>query len=329
VSLAGRHEGGAAPVAASVVMACRNGEPHLREALDAVAAQLWDRPWELVFVDNGSTDGSRATFDTVAARHPLVAMRAVDASDRAGKSHALNRGIAAARSDRLILCDADDVPAPGWLAAMAEALGHHDFVSARKEVARLNDGPTGIYRTMREEGIRTLPFAPYGPYIAGATMGLTRRLFDLVGGFDPEYQPEDTEFCIRAHLAGVRVRPVPGAVVHYRFRDNLGDIFRQSRSYSQTDVKIARRYAGMGPAQVDRWRLLGRGLRKSLRSYLAWRLGRGPRTPVEVAKLHWQLGKYVGQAAGVLRYRSPPTCGTPPETAGNATARVGAHRVPG
>lgn len=301
------------PVAASVIMACRNGEPHLREALESVAAQVWDRPWEFIFVDNGSTDTSLATFAEVAARHPHVPMRTVDASDRAGKSHALNRGVAEARSDVLVMVDADDVPAAGWLAAMAEALTRHDFVAARNEVHRLNDGPAGLYRQVREEGLWHLRFAPYGLCTAGATMGMTRRLFDAVGGFDPDFQPEDTEFCIRAHLAGFTLQPVPGAVVHYRFRSDLEGIYRQSYSYARTDVKIAGAYADTGPAQRDRWRLLARGLRKNLRAYVAWRLGRGPRGAAEVAAMHWRLGKFMGQAAGVLRYRSPPTCGVPPE----------------
>jgi glycosyltransferase involved in cell wall biosynthesis len=303
----------AAPAAATVIMACRNGEPHLREALEAVAAQVWDKPWELVFVDNGSTDTSLATFAEVASQYPLVSMRTVDASDRAGKSHALNRGVAAARSDVFVMVDADDVPAPGWLAAMAEALTQHDFVSARNEVRRLNGGPAGFYRKVREEGIWPLNFPPYGLCCAGATMGMTRRLFDAVGGFDPDFQPEDTEFCIRSHLAGFVLQPAPGAVVHYRFRSDLRGIYRQAYSYARTDVKIAKAYADTGQPQHDRWRLLARNLRKNLRAYLAWRLGRGPRSEADVAAMHWRLGKSMGQVAGVLRHWAPPTCGTPPE----------------
>jgi GT2 family glycosyltransferase len=227
------------------------------------------------------------------------------------------------------MVDADDVPALGWLAAMAEALALHDFVAARNEINRLNDGPAGLYRQVREEGIWTLRFAPYGLCTAGATMGMTRRLFDAVGGFDPEFQPEDTEFCIRAHLAGFTLQPVPGAVVHYRFRTDPDGIYRQSFSYARTDVKIARTYARTGPAQDDRWRLLARGLRKNLRAYLAWRIGKGPRSAAEVAAMHWRLGKYTGQAAGVLRYWSPPTCGTPPERVAVLPAPARPHRVLG
>ncbi len=79
----------------SVIIACLNGAATLAEALDSLAAQRWDRPWEVVFADNGSTDASRAIFAERAARHPEVAMRLVDASARRGKAHALNLAIRA------------------------------------------------------------------------------------------------------------------------------------------------------------------------------------------------------------------------------------------
>lgn len=310
-----------APIAASIIMACRNGEPHLREALEAVAAQVWDRPWELVFVDNGSTDGSLATFVDVAARHPHIPMRAVDASDRAGKSHALNRGIAEARSDILIQCDADDVPAEGWLAAMAEGLMRHDFVSARHEIKRLNRGPAAQYRGVSKNGIYRLNFAPYCPWTMGSTMGFTRRLFDAIGGFDPDIHPEDDEFCIRAFIGGFELHPVPEAVMHYRFRQDIEGIFRQFFTYSRIEIKIAKKYAHLGPRQVGAWAKLFKNTRRWSRRYLAWRLRRGPRDLAEGALIHRRLGSSLGQIAGVLKYRGAPTCGSPPASVAEASPR--------
>ena len=46
----------------SVIIACHNEERTLAETLEGVAAQEWDQPWEVLFADNGSTDGSRAIF---------------------------------------------------------------------------------------------------------------------------------------------------------------------------------------------------------------------------------------------------------------------------
>ena len=49
-------------------------------------------------------------------------MKVVDASARPGKSAAMNVGVAAASAPAIVVCDSDDVPAPGWLRAMGEAL---------------------------------------------------------------------------------------------------------------------------------------------------------------------------------------------------------------
>lgn len=306
---------------ASVVMACRNGAAHLAETLEAVCAQVWDRPWEIVFADNGSTDGSRAIFAAAVARHPGLAMRVVDAGERPGKSHALNRGVVMAAGRSIVLCDADDVPAPGWLAAMAGALETHDFVSARNEVERLNDGPLGRYQDV-PHSTWELPFAPFALCTAGATMGFTRRLFDAVGGFDPAFQPEDDEFCIRAHLAGFELHVVSAAVVHYRLRDDLGAIFRQAYQYSRTDVQVARAYRGTGPGQRRAWRRLVREAFDLGARYCDLALQDGD--PTEAARLRWRLGAVAGQITGVVRYRAAPTTGRPP-----ADRRAARLRRPG
>lgn len=303
---------------ASVVMACRNGAAHLPETLEAVCAQAWDRPWEIVFADNGSTDASRDLFEAAAARHPDRVMRVVDAGQRPGKSHALNRGIAAATGRAIVLCDADDVPAPGWLAAMGTALETHDFVSARNEVERLNTGPLGRYREV-PHSTWELPFAPFALCTAGATMGFTRRFFDTLGGFDPAFQPEDDEFCIRAHLAGFELHVASEAVVHYRLRDDLGAIFRQAFQYSQTDVQIARAYRDTGPGQRRAWHRLMREALDLGGRYC----GRGLRGGdlAEAARLRWRLGALAGQIMGVAKYRAAPTTGRPPPDARRARAR--------
>lgn len=296
---------------ATVLVACRNGERYLADTLQAVLAQGFDRPWEIVLADNGSTDGSRRIFEDFAARHPARIMRVVDASQRPGKSHALNLGVAAAAGRAIVLCDADDVPAPGWLAAMGAALERHDFVSACMELDRLNDGPAGCYRPVPSNTWR-LPFAPFSLCTAGATMGFTRRLFDAVGGFSVEFQPEDDEFCIRADLAGFRLQVVPEAVVHYRLRRDPAAIFRQAYQYSRCDVQIAKRYRGYGPAQRMPWRRLGREMRSVARLWLRLRLASGPRDPAHEAQLSWRMGAVAGQLAGVLHHRAPPSRGLPP-----------------
>ena len=135
----------------SVIIACFNGAATLPEALDSLVTQRWSRPWEIVFADNGSTDASVQIFEDYARRHPDLRMRVVDAGQRQGKNHALNVGIQAAEGRALLLCDADDTMAPGWLAAMGTALDRHAFVAARMDIRALNPDWTLAQRRLAQE----------------------------------------------------------------------------------------------------------------------------------------------------------------------------------
>lgn len=77
-----------------------------------------DGGWELVVVDNGSTDGTAATIDGFAGRLPVRRVT----EPRTGLSHARNAAVAAARGAAIVWTDDDVLVEPGWLAAYARAL---------------------------------------------------------------------------------------------------------------------------------------------------------------------------------------------------------------
>ena len=97
----------------SVVITSYNYERFIAEAIDSVLSQ--DHPaTELIVVDDGSTDGSRATIATYGDR-----LTAILCNVNRGHGHAFNRGFAAARGEIVVFLDADDVLAPGALTALA------------------------------------------------------------------------------------------------------------------------------------------------------------------------------------------------------------------
>jgi glycosyltransferase involved in cell wall biosynthesis len=293
----------------SVVIACHNEERTLAETLAGVAAQEWDEPWEVLFADNGSTDGSRAIFLAMAAGRPD--WRVIDAGARRGKSYAMNLAMAAARAPAVLFCDADDVPAPGWLAAMGRALARHPFVACRAEFDRLNAGWVRDYRRYgaNETGLGRINFPPFAVYGSGNTLGMTRAIVAAVGPFAEDLEAlEDKDFCIRAALAGFELVFVPEAVMHVRFRDSLPALARQNYTYSKGGVGLGKRYAAHRPRGWTR-----RRLRRHLRTwaglvpeYLAVRFGEGRDDPLAQAAFRWKLARAAGTIAGMLRYRSLP-----------------------
>ena len=293
----------------SVIIACHNEERTLAETLKGVAAQAWDQPWEVIFADNGCTDGSRAVFEAAAAGRP--AWRVVEAGARRGKSYAMNHAMTAARAPAVLFCDADDVPAPGWLAVMGAALETQPFVACRAEFDRLNAGWVRQYRRYgaNETGLGRTSYPPFAAYTSGNCLGMTRAMFMATGRFDEDLAAlEDVDFCIRAALAGFRLAFVPEAVMHVRFRDSLPALAQQNYNYAKGLVQLTKRYEKHQPKGWLRGRI-----RRNLAAwaslapeYCTVRFGRARRDPLAQAVHRWNRAGAAGKIVGMLRYRSLP-----------------------
>jgi len=213
------------PRCVSVVIPAYNAAATLAEQLEALAAQEYDGDWEVVVADNGSTDGTPELARRY--RDRFKAFTLVDSGPGRGHSVPRNAGARAARGDLLAFCDADDVVAPGWLAAMADAARHHDLVGGWLDARPLNDDAVrSWHRPWPTDRLRSwlLPSAVSANFAIWADV-----LWDL-GGWSAEYEAgaEDTELSWRAQLAGYRLGFAPDAVVWYRYRSGLRATARQA-----------------------------------------------------------------------------------------------------
>ena len=235
----------------------------------------------------------------------------IDAGARRGKSYAMNVAMTAARAPAVLFCDADDVPAAGWLATMGRALETHPFVGCRVELDRLNSGWVREYRGRygaNETGLGRTSYPPFAAYTSGNCLGMTKAMFLATGRFDENLEAlEDIDFCIRAGLAGFHLEFVPEAVMHVRFRDTLPTLARQSYGYAKGSVRLAKRYAGHQPG----W--LRRRIRRNVAvwtrlvpEYFAVSFGARKKDPLALAAFHWNRAGAAGKIAGMLRYRSLP-----------------------
>jgi GT2 family glycosyltransferase len=243
----------------SVVMPVYNAAGIVGEQLDALAGQTYSGAWELVVADNGSTDGGPAMVRRW--RDHIPGLRVIDASARRGAAVARNLGARAAAGEGLVFCDADDVVAPGWLAALARALEDHDLIAGMCDHELLNPGPTVNWHARSfETGLPvTMGFLPYA---TSANMAVSRAAFFEVGGFDEGFAAvgaagEDIDLSWRLQLRGHRLHFEPGALVYYRHRHDLRGIWRQNLHYGMADVLLYKRYRAHGL----RPRPLGQALR--------------------------------------------------------------------
>lgn len=235
----------------SVIIACFNAADTIAVQLEALATQDWSEPWEVIVSDNGSTDQSRAIIEQYQERLPNL--RVVDSSGRRGAAYARNVGVLAATGEAIAFCDADDEVAPGWLAAMGEALSVHDFVTGRCEYEKLNE--PWVVKSMYSlpgKGLREYKYPPYLPYAATCNLGLKLSLHKAIGGFDEAIlRLEDLDYCWRVQLAGAKLHVVPDAVVHYRLRDKLAGIARISRISGENHVLLYKKYRPLGMPELS------------------------------------------------------------------------------
>ncbi len=259
------------PRLVSVIVPVLDEQEHIGDQLAALAGQTYDGAWEVLVVDNGSTDSTVERAGSWAGRVP--ALRVVDASARPGLNHARNVGARAAGGELLAFCDGDDVVAAGWLAALAHAARTADLVGGALEHRRLNGDdplawpPEPVNRGLLTGGHGYLTFVPGGNCAVWRDVALEL-------GWDEGYRfgSSDKEFSWRAHLAGWRIGVAPDAVVHRRLRSGTGTLLRQHFRYGLSHPVLYRdfRHHGMpGPAwrQVgEAWRAVLTGLPRALRA---------------------------------------------------------------
>ncbi len=236
----------------SVIIPCLNAAETIGVQLEALANQQWSQPWEVIIADNGSTDNTASIVEQYQTRIPNL--RIVDASDRKGASHARNIGAKAAQGESLLFIDADDEVAPGWLAAMGEALAKNDFVTGHNNYNKLSD--TWVVRCYQlENGTGIMENTYYLPFAGSGNLGIKRAIHEKIGGFDEAlYQSEDVDYCWRAYYVGTKLHYVPDAIAYIRLRGNLASIYRRSWAVGKGVILVYKKHRPLGMPQMVSWK---------------------------------------------------------------------------
>jgi glycosyltransferase involved in cell wall biosynthesis len=222
----------------SVVIPARNEEARLGAQLDALLSQDWDGDWDIIIVDNGSTDGTAELVHRYAEQWPRV--RYLLADGVADQSFAANAGVAATDADAVAFCDGDDIVVAGWLAAIADGLESHDVVTGPNELDLLN--PPWLATSRGASGDNSVgSFAGIFPLVRGNNYGVRREVWKITGPLKESFFPvADQEFSLRCWLNGIEIVGLPDAIVHYRYRDTASVLWRQGFAYGSHRPWIAR-----------------------------------------------------------------------------------------
>lgn len=213
----------------SVVVCTRNRSSRLGDACEAL---LGVTPvaggWEVVIVDNASTDDTRTVADRI-QRGANGIVRVVD-ERTISLSAARNRGIAESRGELIAFLDDDAFPDPSWLDALATALDGDRVLCAGGPVEPLVEGelPEWFqgrflpYLTVWDLGDKAIDLR-YNEYPRGANIAFRREAFDRFGVFSAHLgrsgrsllSCEETELCLRLERGGFRTVYAPRARVRH------------------------------------------------------------------------------------------------------------------
>lgn len=219
---------GRPPYAVSVVVSTYNRSDRLPVALEALLAQDAAVPYEVIVVDNNSTDGTRDVVMSIAAQAGKRIRYAFE--PRQGLSYGRNTGIALASADIIAFSDDDVRVAPDWIQELARTFDAHpdvDYVGGRVLPHWIAPPPAWLATAHWSP----LALQDYGPEplvsgreravcLVGASLAFRRRVFAEVGLFTPSLgrikdgigSTEDHDMQLRVWGAGMRGLYAPSVV---------------------------------------------------------------------------------------------------------------------
>lgn len=211
----------------SVIIPAYNAQETIAQAIEAVLAQDFIQPFELIIVDDGSLDPTPG----IIARYPAV--RYIR-QENAGPASARNHGAREARGRVLIFTDADCCPGPSWITKLMRGFlhngvgvvaGSYGIANPRSLLARLIHAEIMFrHHKLMPEYIRA-----FGSY----NFAISKKLFMEVGGFNDRYRRasgEDNDLSYKIVARGELIYFCKDATVdHYHQEDLLGYLREQYR----------------------------------------------------------------------------------------------------
>lgn len=211
----------------SVIIPNYNGRHFIKPLCASLAAQEFTEDFEIVFVDNGSTDNSVAALANYGASLPNL--RILSYKQKQSSYAARNYGVRNSQGEILVFTDADCQPCHDWLQRIQQRV-------ADLSGAFLLSGSVEIFPKGRQFNIfewfdfqTALDQERYSREKTGATANLTVSVeaFERVNGFLPVISGGDREFCCRAVQAGARFYYEPRVKVRHPARANRFEIERK------------------------------------------------------------------------------------------------------
>ncbi|HRQ38136.1 MAG TPA: glycosyltransferase [Chloroflexota bacterium] len=218
----------------SILVLNWNGRDLLARYLPPLTQLDYPGPYEILLVDNGSTDDSVAFTQT-----HFPAVRIIANEENLGFSRGINRGMQQAASDVIVWLNTDVDVRPDWLTELVRPLAANASIGITGAKLYFGDGRTlqhagamleyplaiGRHRFYKQPDNGQADELCDVDYVTGAALAVRREVLDAIGLMDEAFSPfyyEEVDFCHRAIQAGFRVVYVPTAVATHHESLTMG-----------------------------------------------------------------------------------------------------------
>lgn len=219
--------------ACSIIIPVFNNLELTQQCLTALASATTGVDYEVILIDNGSTDGTAAFLQTLQGD-----VRIIQNNENLGFAKACNQGAKAARGKYLIFLNNDTIPQPDWLGPLVQEVEEHPEVGVVGSKLLYPDGtiqhagvvfmreglcPYHIYQKMPADSPAVNRRREFQA-VTAACLLIRRDLFEAVGGFDEAFVNgfEDVDLCLKVCRRGAQVVYQPRSVLIHLEGQTLG-----------------------------------------------------------------------------------------------------------
>ncbi len=223
----------------SVVICTYNGSETIAETLSRL--QEVDYPdFEVIVVDDGSTDGTSEIVVGYPARLIRTANR--------GLSSARNTGLKQAEGEIVVYLDDDAYPDPHWLRYVVHAFKEADWTCVGgPNLAPATDPPLAQAVANSPGGpVHVLLSDQEAEHVPGCNMAFRRDRLREIGGFDPRFctAGDDVDVCWRIQERGWKIGHHPGALVWHHRRPSIRRYLKQQVGYGRAEALLEDKWPG-------------------------------------------------------------------------------------
>ncbi len=301
----------------SVIIVNWNVRDLLRRCLERIPQAVGDLAYEVIVVDNASTDGSQSLANA------FPHLRWIQNRDNVGFTRANNQGVAVARGRYLCFLNPDTEPQPDSLATLVGYLDTHPDVGIVGPQLRYPDGtlqpsryriPTLVVALMESTPIawhwsdnpwsRWYHCATLSPdrehdvdWLNGACLMVRREVIEQVGTFDEGFfmYSEELDLCRRAKAADWRVVYVPDAVVvHHEGKSSEQVVVARHVHFNRSKVRYFRKHHGRAAAALLRWGLRLQYAAEMLLEAAKWLVGHKRGLRAQRVRAYWEVIRKLG-----------------------------------